>query len=119
MARLLLGFVLMISCTVGANLLMKLGASTPEAGRWFGVVSPLTATGIGCFGLAAIMYAWLLHHLPLNVAQAFAAVQFLAVILAARWVLSEPVTSLRWVGILLIAIGIAVVGWTADSSGSK
>ena len=117
MIRLALGFALMISCTVVANLLMKLGALAPETSRWFGVLSPLTVTGVGCFALAAIVYAWLLHHLPLNLAQAFAAVQFIAVILAARWALSEPVTSPRWIGILLIAVGIAVVGWTADSNG--
>ena len=119
MAKLLLGFVLMISCTVGANLFMKLGASAPESSRWFGILSPLTATGVGCFALAAIVYAWLLQYLPLNVAQAIASIQFVAVILAARWVLDEPVTSMRWVGILLIAVGIAVVGWTADASGGS
>ena len=52
--------------------------------------------------------------LPLNIAQSFAAIQFIAVILASTLVLSEPIAIPRWIGIALIAIGIVIVGLTAD-----
>ena len=45
-------------------------------------------------------------------AQAFAATQFIAVILASSLLLSEPIPFARWIGIGLIACGIAVVGTT-------
>jgi undecaprenyl phosphate-alpha-L-ara4N flippase subunit ArnE len=106
------GILAMVSCTVVANLLMKRGAVAAEADRIFSIVSPITLLGIGMFAVAAIIYSWLLHHLPLNVAQAFASVQFIAVIAAAAVVLGEPIPSLRWVGIMLIAAGILLVALT-------
>ena len=70
------------------------------------------AAGLAFFGAAGLIYAVVLRFLPLNVAQAFTAAQFIATILAAALVLSEPITGMRWIGIALIASGILVVGWT-------
>jgi undecaprenyl phosphate-alpha-L-ara4N flippase subunit ArnE len=62
--------------------------------------------------LAACFYILVLQWLPLNVAQSFAAAQFIAVILASTWILSEPIGPGQWLGITLIAVGIAIVGWS-------
>lgn len=111
--KIALAFVAMISFTVMANLLMKLGAD-----ELVGTTSLLARLqswklmlGLVFFGLAAIVYVVILGWLPLNVAQSFAAAQFIAVIIGARVVLMEPISILQWGGIVLIAIGIAVVGW--------
>jgi drug/metabolite transporter (DMT)-like permease len=48
--------------------------------------------------------------MPLNVAQSFAALQFVAVILASAWFLGEPISGVRWLGIALIIAGILTVG---------
>jgi drug/metabolite transporter (DMT)-like permease len=117
--KIALGFVLMISCTVIANLLMKMGAAVPATERVLGLVSWKLVAGVSAFGCAALLYAWLLHWLPLNVAQAFAAAQFVAVILASSTILAEPIPALRWVGIGLIACGIAIVGMTANALGDE
>jgi len=106
------GFFLMISCTVGANLLMKQGASVSAAERIiFGIMGWRTFFGLCTFALAALIYSWILRWMPLNVAQSFTAIQFVAVILASSLVLGEPVSVGRWVGIALIGIGIALVGF--------
>jgi drug/metabolite transporter (DMT)-like permease len=47
-----------------------------------------------------------------NVAQSFAAAQFVAVIPASSWLLSERIGTSQWVGITLIAVGILIVGWS-------
>lgn len=110
----LLAFAALIGCTVAANLLMKTGASTHAPGSDF--LSKLTSwqvlVALSCLAAAAVVYVWILSWMPLNVAQSFAAVQFIAVILAARVYLSEPIGDLRWAGIVLISIGIGVVGWS-------
>ena len=62
--------------------------------------------------MAACFYILILQWLPLNVAQSFAAAQFIAVILASSWFLSEPIEPSQWLGIGLIALGIVVVGWS-------
>jgi drug/metabolite transporter (DMT)-like permease len=46
------------------------------------------------------------------VAQSVTAAQYIAVILASAVVLAEPISGPRWVGIALIACGIAIVAWS-------
>lgn len=109
----LLVFLAMISFTVAANLLLKTGAVAGGPGQQLAhLLNWRVALGLASFGLAACFYIVILQWLPLNVAQSFAAAQFIAVILASTWLLSEPIGFSQWLGISLIAIGIAVVGWS-------
>ncbi len=106
--------VVMILGMVAANLLLKAGAGAPG---WrpigFGPVLNLKIVlGLGAYALCAALYIVLLRDLPLNVAQSFLAAQFIAIILASHLVLGEPIDAMRWVGIGLIAAGIAVVGFS-------
>jgi undecaprenyl phosphate-alpha-L-ara4N flippase subunit ArnE len=112
--KIALAFVAMISFTVLANLLMKTGADglAGPGSFWVRVLSWKLLAGLASFGVAALLYVLILSWLPLNVAQSFAAAQFIAVILASRLVLDEPIGSAQWLGIVLIAGGIAVVGWS-------
>lgn len=109
-----LAFVAMISFTVAANLLLKLAATSAavSASPWALVTSWRFFAGLTCFGCAAVLYAVILRWLPLNVAQSFAAAQFIAVVLASAIVLAEPIGLITWIGIVLIAVGIAIVGWS-------
>jgi len=112
--KVVLMFIAMISCTVVANLLLKTGAVTGDSGRE-GLAHLLNwrvLLGLVAFGLAAGLYLLILRWLPLNVAQSFTAAQFIAVILASSWILSEEIGRLQWLGIALIAAGISVVGWS-------
>jgi drug/metabolite transporter (DMT)-like permease len=105
----------MITFTVVANLLLKTGAVMGrDAGGalWGQLLNWRIVAGLASFGSAALLYTILLRSLPLNVAQSFTAAQFIATIIASALVLSEPITGARWVGIALIASGIAVVGWS-------
>lgn len=109
------GVVMMISCTVLANLLMKLGATTPSPERiFFGVADWKVVAGVAAFGLAAVIYAALLETIPLNIMQSLMAGQFIAVIIASSYVLSEPIPNARWIGMGFIAIGILIAGATAE-----
>jgi undecaprenyl phosphate-alpha-L-ara4N flippase subunit ArnE len=108
------GFVGVIALTVAANLMLKLGAAVPASERvLFGVFGWKSLFGLVLFGCAGIVYGILLRSVPLNIAQAFTAAQFVAVVLAASVVLSEPISPARWTGILCISVGIALVGLTA------
>jgi drug/metabolite transporter (DMT)-like permease len=109
--RIFLAFVLMIAGTVAGNIFMKLGASVPLADRpLFGIVAWQSCAGVAVFAAAVIIYSILLQWMPLNVAQSFAALQFVAVIIASTWFLGEPISLLRWLGIGLIVAGIVAVG---------
>lgn len=105
-----LGLTFMITCTVVANLLMKLGAIARPEDRILRIVDWKTLAGLTSFGFAGLTYAWILAFLPLNVAQSYTAAQFVAVIFASAIVLSEPISMTQWVGISLIFAGIMIVG---------
>jgi drug/metabolite transporter (DMT)-like permease len=108
-----IAFVLMITCTVAANLLLKMGASTSSSRLpALEFINWKLIAGVSAFGFAALLYIWLLRILPLNVAQSFAAAQFIAVSIASALILGEQISGVRWMGIVLIGIGIAVVGVT-------
>jgi len=111
--KVFLSFVAMISCTVMANILLKIGATGMRPGG-DAYISKLfswqVSVGIVCLGIAALLYLYILSFTPLNLAQSFAAAQFVAVVLAARVFLNEPILSLQWVGMICIAFGIVIVG---------
>lgn len=120
MLKIVVGLIAMISCTVVANLFMKMGAMAPQSERiLFDIIGWKPLVGLFAFGCAALIYIWLLHWLPLNVAQSFAAAQFIAVIIASSVVLSEAIPLTRWMGILLIASGIVVVALTSEVDSSN
>src|SRR5512135_1142912 len=110
--RVALAYVLMISLTVLANLLLKLGAT--EKGASGNILIDLlnwrVVGGLTSFALAAFIYVVVLSRVPLNVAQSFLSLQFVAVIIASALFLGEPIGPLRWLGIALIVSGILVVG---------
>lgn len=111
--KIVLAYVLMISLTVLANLLLKTGASAAAASG-SGTLSALfnwrIGAGLVSFALGACAYILVLTRLPLNVAQSIAALQFVAVILAAWLLLGEPISGPRWIGIAMIVGGIVLVG---------
>ena len=115
-ARIVAGFAGMISFTVAANLMLKLGAAVPPAERvFFGVMGWQSAAGLALFGCGGILYAVLLRSVSLNLAQVFAATQFIGVILAANLILGEPISPARWIGIVFVSFGILLVGLTAQA----
>jgi drug/metabolite transporter (DMT)-like permease len=50
-----------------------------------------------------------LRYLNVNVAYAVDALSFVAVAILSRWLLREHVTPIRWLGIVLICIGIGLI----------
>jgi drug/metabolite transporter (DMT)-like permease len=113
--RTILAVAGMVTFTVIANLLLKTGAvmGRDAGGAWWEqLLNWRIATGFASFAVAALFYTIVLRSVPLNVAQSFTAAQFIAIILASALVLSEPIGAMRWLGIALIACGIAIVGWS-------
>lgn len=108
--------VLAIACAVAGHLLLKVGVQgLGLADAWpLSLVSWRSVAGAASFGMGLLLYATVLQRLPLNVAQSIFAAQFVAVILASGLVLGEPISLARWLGIILIASGIALVGWTTE-----
>jgi len=115
--KLALALIAMISCTVVANLLLRIGGTVPPGQRIIlGLFGWQTALGVLVFGCALLLYAWVLRVMPLNIAASFTAAQFICVILASAVILSEHIPPVRWFGIAMIFLGILVVSLTTNQA---
>ncbi len=114
--KLLVAFSCMIFFTVTANLLLKSGVAEPGVSQtsFSGFINWRVFSGLLSFGASVVFYMMILTRLPLNVAQSFASIQFVAVILASWLILGEPIGTMRWFGIALISLGIVLVGITVS-----
>jgi multidrug transporter EmrE-like cation transporter len=74
--------------------------------------------GLTLFGISAVFWLIVLTRLPLSVAYPFVGVTYIAVVFWSRFVLGESVPVLRWTGVALIALGIAVVGLSFRGRGT-
>lgn len=100
-----------MACTVVGNLLLKVGADKKGlASTWpISLLNMQTFLGALAFCCAMVFYIMVLKRTALNLAQSIFAAQFVLVILAANFVLNEPIGLYRWIGIALIALGMIVV----------
>ena len=108
-----------VASTASANVLQKKAMSSlgPVSGLSFDLLKRLAASpwlwgGMACYVLALAMYLILLSRVQLNVATSIAALNFVAVLLASRLVLGEPIPALRYVGFGCILLGLYVVTLT-------
>jgi drug/metabolite transporter (DMT)-like permease len=108
--RPLLGILCMIALTVGANVMLKLGATVAPTQRvLFGIFGWQSVAGLALFGAGGIIYSFVLRALPLHAAQALAAFQYVAVALAASVLLRERIAPTSWLGIACIIVGILLI----------
>jgi drug/metabolite transporter (DMT)-like permease len=79
---------------------------------------PRLWVGLILFGVSAIFWLVVLTRLPLSVAYPFVGLTYIIVVFWSRYVLGETVPPVRWLGVGLIAVGIAVVGLSFRSPGT-
>ena len=65
--------------------------------------------GLGAYGVATVLWLYALSRLPLAVAYPLQALAYALGVFAARWIFHEPVPTLRWAGVALIILGVALV----------
>jgi drug/metabolite transporter (DMT)-like permease len=78
---------------------------------------PRVWIGLCLFGISALFWLVVLTRLPLSVAYPFVGLTYIVVVFWSRFVLDESVPVLRWMGVALIAVGIAVVGFSFRGAG--
>lgn len=105
--------LLLVLFAAAGNLFLKVGAGRLDFGNLpFGVLNWQLASGLCLFAFAFIFYVVLLRFVPLNLAQAFMALQFAATITAAVVVLGEGISALRLLGLSVILLGVVIVSFT-------
>jgi multidrug transporter EmrE-like cation transporter len=73
--------------------------------------------GLVLFAVSALFWLIILSRVPLSVAYPFVGMSYVLIVLFARLVLHEHVPVMRWVGVAVVAVGIAVVGLSFTRAG--
>ena len=98
-----------VAVNVAASLLLKMGASDEPSALLLKCLSLRSFLGLCCFGIGGLAYAWLLRYVPLSVAQAVLATQYVFTVLGAWLILREAVDPIQWLGFLLVGAGVGIV----------
>lgn len=87
-------------------------AQVSDAGQTIAraVKEPLLWVGLALFGISALFWLVVLSRVELSLAYPFVGISYVVVVALARFFFHEQVPPLRWVGVSVIAVGIALIG---------
>ena len=71
---------------------------------------PRLWVGMVLFGVSALFWLVVLSRIPLSVAYPFVGISYILIVAFSRVLLHEEVPLLRWIGVIVVGIGIAIVG---------
>ncbi len=103
-----LGVLLVCACAFiegFAQVALKLSASAAAPAHRFSWI----AAGVCLFLISALAYSIALRFLAVGVAFAVDSLGLVSIALTSMWILREKVTTIRWVGICLIVVGVTLV----------
>lgn len=92
---------------IGHAQLSSLGDTLGRALR-----EPRLWAGLILFGVSAVFWLVVLSRVRLSVAYPLVGISYIVIVLLARYRLHEHVPMLRWLGVIVIAIGIAIIGFS-------
>lgn len=92
---------------IGGAQVAALGDTLSRVGR-----EPRLWIGLALFGVSAVFWLVVLSRVPISVAYPSVGLSYIVVVAFERYVKHEPVPSLRWLGVLVVALGIALIGFS-------
>lgn len=109
-------WVLNVLVDSGGQLAFKAAAGDPRAGdglaRWtFMARRPWLWIGVGCYVAEFLLWLAFLSLVPLSEGVLLGSINIVAIMLAGRYLFAEKLSRMRVIGILLISVGVAIVGW--------
>jgi multidrug transporter EmrE-like cation transporter len=90
---------------IGASEVRAVGDTVTRAAR-----EPRLWAGLALFGISSLFWMVVLSRVPLSVAYPFVGISYILIVLLSRFILHEQVPILRWIGVLVVATGIAIIG---------
>lgn len=116
--------IIAVCLTVSGELLLKhamnqngalhLGLSTllPDLFRVF--TNPLIVLGFGLIFSAGIFWLSAISQMNLSVAYPMLSTSYVLILIASAVLLGEQVNLIRWLGVLVILAGVAMVFWSSQ-----
>lgn len=93
-------------------------AQVSDAGQTIlrAVKEPLLWIGLILFGISAVFWLVVLSRVDLSLAYPFVGLSYVVIVALARFMFHEQVPALRWVGVTVIAVGIALIGLSSKTA---
>ncbi len=109
-------WALNIALDTTGQLAFKAAAGDPRAGnglaRWrYMAARPWLWLGIACYVFEFLVWIAFLSLVPLSEGVLLGSINIVAILLAGRWLFGERLTRLRVLGVALVTLGVAVVGF--------
>ncbi len=109
----LLLVLIYVSLTATGHLLLKYGAiQQPQVINKVNVgftVNLFIVLGILSWVSATFVWIKVLEQLPLHLAYSLTSINYILLPILAVFILKEPITSMHWIGISLIAVGVWLI----------
>ncbi|MBU7581623.1 MAG: EamA family transporter [Nostoc sp. TH1S01] len=75
------------------------------------ITTPELLIGLTCYGFGAMFYILLLTRVNLSVAGPSISIGYIFSVLLGYWILKEPISLIRLVGLSFIVVGVILVVW--------
>lgn len=92
---------------------LQLNPATWRLTAWAAITSPTLIIGVALLAAFFILFGYILARIDLSVAVPFISLEVTVNVAAAHWILAEHVSTLHWIGTVLVTIGVAFVGLSA------
>ncbi|WP_138753779.1 EamA family transporter [Paenibacillus sinopodophylli] len=100
---------------VSGQLLWKTGMNkldTAKGDSWVSLLwSPHIWSGLVLYGIATVMWLYVLKKLPLSLAYPLQSMAYVIALIAAVFIFHETVPLQRWIGVAIILVGVIVLAW--------
>ena len=112
--------LLLVAILIGVTgqLLLKQGMSRRPAFRLWELAAAVRDSyvvgGFACFGIATLLYFTVLRRLDLSVAYPTVSIGYVLVIVMSRVCFKEPISRPRWLAVMIICAGVALVGFASS-----
>jgi len=115
--------VIAILAQAAGNVCLSIGMKDLAAfadtnpGQWLTVglhaaANLVVVSGVALLVVFFLLFAYLLSHLDLSLAMPIISFEVVLNVACGHWILNETVSAPRWIGTLLVAIGVTLVGWS-------
>lgn len=79
------------------------------------ISEPRLWAGLALFGISSVFWLIVLSRVPLSLAYPVVGLSYIFVVAMARIMFNEHVPTLRWIGAVVVAIGIAIIGFSSKT----
>ncbi len=102
-------FLLVISTLLGAigQLVFKIGVADVSD---FSILVPYVILGFVIYAISTLIYFYTLSRTNLSWAYSFGGLSYLFTVIFAAAFLGEVIVPLRWLGVIVIVAGVALIG---------